>query len=287
MKILKPHKITSEIFDIIHEAKEYILIVSPYVNFKNWERLASELSKAKNRGIRIDFFVRNEVENVNSWEEIESIGLKPRLINNLHAKFYFNETTGIISSMNLLSSSNSNSIEIGCKIETNDELEELKQFVKDFIIPNECQEKPSETDLFLSKEKFIIALEEYLSDELKKPVETHFRNGVIIINTGKNNYTLVIDKVSNVVEFGGILSSKEAKALEPDMKKYFKSDYFNYELSKGDGSYYDQVFATSTVKLSNSNLDRLRVSEKKILIPEISNFVKCVQDFKDSIRYAE
>src|SRR5688500_7622706 len=107
MKILQPHKISNEIFDLIYEAKQYLIIVSPYVNFKYWERLASELVNAKNRGVRIDFFVRNEPENAASWEQVESLGIAPRLVNNLHAKFYFNEKNGVISSMNLLSSSNS------------------------------------------------------------------------------------------------------------------------------------------------------------------------------------
>jgi hypothetical protein len=284
MKILPPHKISTEIIDIIYEAKERLVIVSPYVNFSNWERLAAELRNAKKRGVQIDFYVRNEPENSKSWEQVEELGIKPCLVTNLHAKFYFNERNGIISSMNLLSSSNSNSIEIACKLETNEEIEDLKRFVNDFIIPNGSSDIPDEDDLYLSKERFTVALENYLSNVLKSRTSIYYKNGLFAINTLSNKFDLSIDKVDNSIIIRGILSSKEADIFALEQNKYFTSDYFHYKLFRGGNGSYDAFGAFSKVRLSNSFLDNLRVNEKKELISEIAYFFESCRDFKNSCR---
>ncbi|WP_017733004.1 phospholipase D-like domain-containing protein [Nafulsella turpanensis] len=282
MKILQPHKISTEILDLIYEAKQYLIIVSPYVNFQHWARIANELENARKRGIRIDFFVRNEPENVKSWEEVESLGINARLINNLHAKFYFNETNGVISSMNLLSSSNSNSIEIGCKLDSQEELEELKRFVRDFIIPNEVKEKPDADDLYLSKEKFAVALENYIANDANGQARVYFKNGCFNINACSNQFTLAIDKVENKVYLSGIISQDEAVFFSSASSEFFKSGYLEYELLNGSGGYHNMIGAWTKNRLSNAFLDKLRVNEKKMLIPEISGFIKDVRAFKDA-----
>lgn len=184
--------------------------------------------------------------------------------------------------MNLLSSSNSNSIEIGCKLETIDELDELKKFVKNFINTNESEEIPNQDDLYLSKEKFIVVLENYIANYTKSRTQIFYKNGHFNINSVNNNFFLYINKVQNCISIAGILSGKEAENFEVLGKSYFKSDYFNYELLKGGNGYYDMIGATSRLRLSNSYLDNLRVNEKKILIAEISELIKNVKEFKDA-----
>ncbi len=66
MKILQPHRISSEILEVIYQAKRSLVIVSPYVNFKYWDQMANALVSAKNRNVSIDFYVRNEPDNINS-----------------------------------------------------------------------------------------------------------------------------------------------------------------------------------------------------------------------------
>jgi len=279
MKILQPHKISTEIIDIIYEAKEHLVIVSPYVNFVNWDRLATELKNAKKRGVKIDFFVRNEPENSKSWEQISSLDITPRLVPNLHAKFYFNEKNGLISSMNLLSSSNSNSIEIGCKIDSQEELNELNLFVKDFVISNESDTIPDEDDLYLSKEKFIIVLANYLSNVLKCNTNIYFKNGQFTINTLSNKFAFGINKAENTISITFIMSDKLANAFETKYSQYYTSKYFDCVLNGGGKGYCDTFTAYSTVRLSNSFLDNIRVNEKKELISEIAELFYCYNNF--------
>jgi hypothetical protein len=282
MRILQPHKISTEIIDIIYEAKEHLVIVSPYVNFDNWERIATELKNAKKRGVKIDFFVRNEPENSRSWEQVSSLEIQPRLVPNLHAKFYYNEKNGLISSMNLLSSSNSYSIEIGCKLESVEEINQLSLFVNDFIISNESDCIPDADDLYLSKEKFTVVLENFLSNVLKCNTSIYYSKGQFTINTLSNRFAFGINKAENTVSITFILSNKLAEAFEANFPKYYTSKYFDCVLNRGGNGYYDTFTAYSTVRLSNSFLDNIRVNEKKELIPQIGELFYGYDNFKNA-----
>jgi len=92
MKIIPPYQITSEILNLINEANEYLILVSPYVNFNNWEGIKTDIRNALKRNVKIFFYVRLQSENFTSWEQLEGLGITPKLIKNLHSKLYFNET---------------------------------------------------------------------------------------------------------------------------------------------------------------------------------------------------
>ena len=96
MKFINPHQISSEILNLINEAGKYLVLVSPYVDFKNWDRIKVSILNAQKRGVQIVFYVR--FDNSKGWEQIEQLGIKPKLIKNLHAKLYFNEKWGVVTS---------------------------------------------------------------------------------------------------------------------------------------------------------------------------------------------
>lgn len=285
MKILPPHKISTEIIDVIYEAKEYLILVSPYVNLSNWDRLAAELKNAIKRGVKINFFVRDEPNNFKSWEQLSEIGIKAKLVQNLHAKFYFNENSGIISSMNLLSYSNSNSIEIACKIDDKAEIEELKKFVKDFIKVNESKEIPSDEDLYLAKEKFTIILQDFIGNNLNSRATIFFKDGSFQINTLSNQFFLYVDKVKNLIEISAIVSGSQSDFYEKEHTKYFKSDILEYSLNKANGNYHNTIVAVSKVRLSTHYLDNLQINEKKLLVSEITGFIDDVYQLKQDTPY--
>jgi hypothetical protein len=283
MKILPPHKIAGEISDVIYAAREYLIIASPYVDFNYWKRIQNELITAKNRGVHISFYVRNDSNNAKSWEQVESLGIRPILIDNLHAKFYLNERMGVISSMNLLSSSQSNSIEIGCKLESEAELEELKKFVDDFIKPHSTTEAPSEEDIYVSKERFSTILEGSLKHFVDQRARVYFKNDILTIYCSSNTYYCGVDKSKNVVYVDAILSGKDAQVLSMTNTEIFKPGFFNYQLIPGGNGNLDVIEAFSSTSLSNHFIDGLRVSEKKQLIEEIMEFITSVYQFKNSV----
>ncbi|MCI1188735.1 hypothetical protein MON38_15010 [Hymenobacter sp. DH14] len=283
MKILPPDSISSELLNLIHSANEYLVLVSPYVRMGQWVRLTAALSSAQKRGVNIKAFVRHDLDNASSWEELEAIGIKPRLIANLHAKFYFNETGGLISSLNLLSSSNANSLEIGCKLDTEAELQELKDFVKRYIIPLEEKERPSEDDLYLSKEKFSVVLENDLAEATDSRSRVFFKNNELQIQSVGNSFYLHLDKGANRLSVSGVVSEAEADAFEKFKAEYFTNPQFEVEVNQGAPGYYSMVSGDYKPRLSTTYLDRLRLPEKKDLLDAIVDFVVSVRDFKEAV----
>lgn len=283
MKILQPHRISSEILEVIYQSNKNLTIVSPYVNFSNWRQMADALANALKRGVSIDFFVRSDSDNTNSWEQVEQIGIIPKLVENLHAKFYFNEKMGVISSMNLLSYSNSNSIEIGCKLETNEEINELKRFVNDFLLVNEIPAISSEQYMYLSKERFSVILENYIHNITGTRTSVYFKNGSFVIFALSNKYFLDIDRVNNLLFITAIISKVEADKFDNYWFNNLTGEIFEIELNRGEEKHYDLIEAAYKTRLSYNNLDKLKVDEKLALIVNILSFISEVRKFKDFV----
>jgi len=272
MKIIPPYQITSEILNLINDANEYLILVSPYVNFNNWDRIKVDISNAIKRGVKIQFYARLDNENFKTWEQIEELGIKPKLIRNLHAKVYFNEKSGIVTSMNLLTSSNLNAIEFGSIYHTEDELSELQSFVKKHLEPNIESSKPNEEDMYFAKEKFHIILANYLSDRFNRGVSARWNNGTIEFNVN-NQYYFNIDKGSNLVCLSGIISGLEYDNFDKFEENY---QYSGFQIHASQNS----IYLESTTKLSNSNLNYISNSEKKKLCKITSEFVENLTEFK-------
>ena len=112
----------------------------------------------------------------------------------MHAKLYFNENTGIVTSMNLLNSSNLGALEFGAIYDTVEELSELKSFVKSHLSPIVEKQIPTDEDLYLSKEKFTTILINALENELKRGVSCRWDGRSFLLNAG-NQFNFNIDKV--------------------------------------------------------------------------------------------
>tara|TARA_R110000823_G_C15950476_1_gene501636 strand:+ start:7016 stop:7942 length:927 start_codon:yes stop_codon:yes gene_type:complete len=282
MKIIPPYQISSEILNLINNSEKYLIIVSPYVNFKKWDRIKLDIVNALKRNVQIIFYTRLDNENFKSWEAIESLGIKPKLIKNLHAKLYFNEKSGIVTSMNLLTSSNLSAIEFGSLYNTKDELRELGSFVKKYLEPNVEKEKPNDDDLYIAKEKFNIVLSNYLSHHLERQVNCRWQNGVLSINAN-NQYFIGIEKVKNRLSISGIISGLES--LEFDKYFYERKNIFEpHELfMHGEKGMMCSAVVTSSNSYSHNNLNFLNVMEKREIITLILTFICELTEFKDHI----
>jgi hypothetical protein len=118
--ILTDNAITTRVLDIIRNAHKQVALVSPYVD--EVLHVQQELLKAKARNVEVLIVVRKDPSSVGgnnsgaalSW--FSDQGFAVQAVPNLHAKFYINETEGIITSMNLLKSSWSGSLEVGVAV---------------------------------------------------------------------------------------------------------------------------------------------------------------------------
>ena len=131
MQLIKPKQISGETMTLIEEASKQLIIISPYYNVSKWYKLLNAFDSLKNKNVSVEFYVRKS-EPV-SICEIKSIGFIPFEIPNLHTKLYLNESYGIVSSMNLNVSSDTNSLDIAYKTETEEEYLELYKYYETYI----------------------------------------------------------------------------------------------------------------------------------------------------------
>lgn len=280
MKIIPPYQITSEILNLIHEAEDYLILVSPYVNFSNWESIKVAIKNASNRNVKVKFYTRLEDNNFKSWEQIEALDIKPKLVKNLHSKLYFNEKTGIVTSMNLLTSSNLNAMEFGAIYNTTEELDELKSYVKKYLEPNVEIEKPNDEDLYIAKEKFLILSQNYLSSSLNRRVSCKWQNGNIVINAN-NTFYINLDKVRNNFSISGIVSGLESENFATFKKE---TRLTNLELQNdGEIGSMSSFVGYTKKSFSHNNFDFLSVNEKKEVLEFTLGFIYELNLFKNYI----
>ena len=279
MKTIPPHQITNEILNLINEAEEYLILVSPYVNFNNWEHIKRCISNAQSRNVNIIFYTRLDNDNQKSWEQIENLNIDPKLIKNLHAKMYFSEKAGVVTSMNLLVSSNLSAIEFGIICNTKEELFELQDFVKKYLEPNVEKEKPSNDDLYLAKAKFNTILTDYLSRILQKNVSCRWEKGALKINAN-NQYYASLDKAENKLYISSIISKIEYDSFEVFSKNTQVKNLADINLYPPKGNSLSSVEIVSRKKFSNSNFDFLMVAEKKEILEIVATFIRELNDHK-------
>ena len=131
MKLIKPKLISGEIMSLFDDAENMVIVICPYYKMSRWLKLLKCLNDLRSRKIYTEFYVRTD-----AWESIEDLhhqGIEPFTIPNFHTKLYLNEKQAIISSMNLLLSSDNNSLDIAMKTETAEEYNELYTYYKKYI----------------------------------------------------------------------------------------------------------------------------------------------------------
>jgi phosphatidylserine/phosphatidylglycerophosphate/cardiolipin synthase-like enzyme len=128
-KLISNEKIPIAINDLIDEASEYLLLVSPYV--KIWGHLRNHLEKCKAKTKVAIIRDENLDEKAEIIRELNALGITVKALQNLHAKIYLSDKACIISSMNLYDFSAANSEEVAVQITDRDSLTEIKRYVKD------------------------------------------------------------------------------------------------------------------------------------------------------------
>ena len=126
VEVLTDDQITSRVLDILRNAKKHVTLVSPYNKF--WTHLRNELQRTVARDVRVDFIYRNG-ERSEDTDWLEDLGVRVHAVENLHAKIYLNESSVLVTSMNLLESSSKNSMEICISINDQEAQKEVRGYV--------------------------------------------------------------------------------------------------------------------------------------------------------------
>jgi hypothetical protein len=278
MKLIKPSQISGEIMTLIEEADKKLVLVSPYCSFSKWNKFLKAISFVKRKKIPVEFYVR--YGEPKSTAEVASIGFKPIEISNLHTKLYFNETMAIISSMNLVEYSDSNSLDIAYKTETEEELNELMEYYRRYLLIGK-DSKPMAGPM-LSSGNWQIALEKKLRKKTKEKFEVFF-DGKELKCQGPNNYSAFIQKRGdqNFIMIFGVLTIPETDALE--YKEYNSQNIFSLDtvLCKADDfCQYNTIRHYSNLPLTSKKFEKLNSRELDILSDLMANFVAVVQRHK-------
>src|SRR5690606_25800665 len=124
-EFLKGDKLNSVLAEIFEKAERHLLIISPFIkpharikeilnSKKQLDRLEIVIVFGKNEGAISKSFNLEEFEFFKDFPNIE-IKYEPRL----HAKYYANESSALLSSMNLYDYSQNNNIEFGISTKPN------------------------------------------------------------------------------------------------------------------------------------------------------------------------
>lgn len=119
-KFLTTTGIASEIENAIRNTQQWLVLVSPYLQFS--QNFVERLRDADRKNVMIYIVYRSEnlgLEQANLLTDIKN--LKLYHCNNLHAKCYMNEQCGIITSMNLYEYSEKKNREIGVLYSINED----------------------------------------------------------------------------------------------------------------------------------------------------------------------
>ena len=130
VEVLTNDQITTPVLDILRNAKKHVTLVSPYNKF--WMHLSNEIQSAVGRGVRVDFVYRKD-ERKEAIEWLEKVRVKVHAVENLHAKIYLNESSVLVTSMNLHESSSKNSMEICISINDEKAQKDVRGYVKTLL----------------------------------------------------------------------------------------------------------------------------------------------------------
>lgn len=278
MKLITPNVISGEIFKIIDEANEVLVLVSPYIKISGWPKLTNRLKAVIERGIDIKAYVRDGQKNLNSIDELQQLGITPYLIPNLHAKLYFNEKDAITTSMNLLKSSDQYSLEVGHKVQADEEYEDIVNYYKKYIAPFESNQADFKTTL---------------EDEVKYRLKNKFPKLKVYSNfqtmkvtNGSNQFEATISKQENgcFLEMITILSSKQFLKKDKLLNDYNFSEEFGLQFIAGEDRSYDMVIGYLDRDINSKRISDV-LNEEKIMIADlITVFISNIEAYKKSVR---
>ena len=179
-KVISDSFINSHLLELIGRSEEYLVLISPYL--KLWGHLETQIENSVKRGVDVQMWYRSDQEKKykKTYDKLSKMGVKVGKIDTLHSKLYLSEKEGLMTSMNLLDFSKSNSREIGI---LTDERKMLIQF-KDYI--EKLTQKP-----IIPKRSFLDMGKDYIvkslsDDVVEEKVETKKSNKPTFKRTQSN-----------------------------------------------------------------------------------------------------
>lgn len=215
MKIIKPSEISARILTLLDESDERVILVSPYMKISKWYKFIQKVNELKTRKIQAEIYVRDDPDNVATYRDLDQVGLPYKKIPHLHSKLYLNERYGIVSSMNLLLSSEIHSLEIGYATETLAEYNDLLGFYQRYIHIGEVVHCDTIAGMPAADLKEImVRIREELKEAGRNPW-LWLAKDALHISTGRNNYIVsIIDGYLQITAGLRMLNGTSQKGIQ-------------------------------------------------------------------------
>ena len=144
IQVVTDDAVSSSTLALIREAKEYVVLVSPYNAL--WTHLKNEITLAIRRGARVTA-VYNPGGHArgDGVEWLLEAGATVYKLPNLHAKLCLNESSALLSTMNLVGPSSRNSMDVGMLVRGGGAYESLRDYAARLVKLGERIERPTET----------------------------------------------------------------------------------------------------------------------------------------------
>jgi hypothetical protein len=269
MQLISPSLISGEIMALIDEADEKIVLISPYLKVSKWYKFRNKLEAAQKRKLNIEIFVREgEFE---TYQEAIDLGLHPIVIPNLHTKLYFNEKKAIVSSMNLLLSSDTNSLDIALKTESEKEYNEIVEYYNRYISKNANTKQDIEHD-------WCTRLDNKLREVLGKEARITEYDSKLVINTRNKYEVFIANERTNLLRIMGILSQKEFDFAKSNTE-IIQSKKIRVELNEGKNGHYNTIWGT-VVGLKSRTVNEIDPIDVDTIIDCTVGFINGIEQLK-------
>jgi len=125
-------EVEPQVLSMIQNATKHVTFVTPYLSL--WGHLETAIDKAISRGVGISFIIRpGEKQSTEDQEWLFGHKVKLYELPNLHAKIYINESTVLISSMNITEHSTTNSLEFAMIVRSENDATRIRNYVSDLM----------------------------------------------------------------------------------------------------------------------------------------------------------
>ena len=282
MKLIRPSEISGRILSLLDESESLVILVSPYMKISKWYKITNKIKSLEARKIHAEIYVRDDPENETTYRDLDLIGLQYKKIPYLHSKLYLNERYGIVTSMNLLLSSEINSLEIAYATETWEEYNDLLGYFYRHLFNGEALKRAE------SVGKVAVAQKE-ISHCIRKALGRKGKNSwlwlaenVLHICTGRNNYTVSINDgyLRIIASLGKSIetkqkSSRKISAIKKKLRDLTAMKVLVYPNCEPG---ILRLSGQAQYKLESSCIDVILESETAYIVEAVIRFIVVAED---------
>ena len=282
MKLIKPSEISAKILTLLDESDERVIIVSPYLKISKWYKLTNRINALKTRGIQMDIYIRDDPDNSESYKDLDQLDLDYKKIPHLHCKLFLNERYGIVTSMNLLLSSEFNSLEIGYVTESWEEYSELNNFYQRYI-------HMGEPLLFHSFDNQPASDLKEFKHQLRNEIEKNRRsswlwlgNNILYISTGNKDYTVSTNdsflRITTSTKMPPGSKQRTLKHLYTMSQKVSDLSAMKIQVHAGPAPDRITISGQAKRKLKSQSITKIIDVEERYIIESLLRFINATDD---------